>query len=297
MAATACLYGGIEAGGTKFVCAVGETPQAIQTSTVIPTTTPTPTLRRVIAFLRSYPLHGLGLATFGPIDLDRGSSTYGHILSTPKRTWQGCPIVDILHTALGVALAVDTDVNAAATAEALYGAGRGYDPIVYLTVGTGIGGGAIIRGHPLHGLMHPEMGHMPLARLPGDAQPSACPFHEDCLEGLASGHAIAVRFGAPETLPPGHEAWRLVTAYLGQALATIVTILSPQRIIIGGGVMHQPSLLPGIREVCARTLHGYLPRLQTPHDFDTYIVAPALGDAAGVMGALQLAQEVCATGI
>ena len=165
-------------------------------------------------------------------------------------------------------------------------------PIVYLTVGTGIGGGAIIHGHPLHGLMHPEMGHMLLAREPGDTRPSGCPFHEDCLEGLASGHAIDVRFGAPETLPPEHEVWRLEAVYLGQALATIVTILSPQRIIIGGGVMHQPSLLPHMREVCARTLHGYLPRLKTPHDFEAYIVAPALGDRAGVIGALRLAQEV-----
>jgi fructokinase len=139
--------------------------------------------------------------------------------------------------------------------------------------------------------MHPEMGHMLLARVPGDTQPSGCPFHEDCLEGLASGHAIEVRFGTPEGLPPQHEAWTLEATYLGQALATIVTILSPQRIIIGGGVMHQPSLLPHIREVCARTLQGYLPRLTTPHDFEAYIVAPALGDRAGVIGALRLAQE------
>jgi fructokinase len=294
MAATSHLYGGIEAGGTKFVCAVGETPQAIQASTVIPTMTPTATLNRAIAFFRSYPIHGLGLATFGPIDLDRDSSTYGHILSTPKRAWQGCPIVHILQTALGVPVAVDTDVNAAAMAEASYGAGRGDDPIVYLTVGTGIGGGAVIHGHPLHGLMHPEMGHMLLARVPSDTQPSGCSFHEDCLEGLASGHAIKVRFGAPETLPPAHEVWRLEATYLGQALATIITILSPQRIIIGGGVMHQASLLPDIREVCARTLNGYLPRLRTSHDFETYIVTPALGDEeAGVIGALHLAQEVC----
>jgi fructokinase len=293
MAAISRLYGGIEAGGTKFVCAVGETPQAIQASTSIPTMTPTATLNQVIAFFRSYPIHRLGLATFGPIDLDRDSPTYGHILSTPKLAWQGCPIVHILQTALKVPVAVDTDVNAAAIAEATYGAGRGGDPVVYLTVGTGIGGGAMIHGRPLHGLMHPEMGHMLLAREPGDTRPSGCSFHEDCLEGLASGHAIDVRFGAPETLPPEHEVWRLEAVYLGQALATIVTILSPQRIIIGGGVLHQPSLLPRIREVCARTLHGYLPRLKTPHDFEAYIVAPAWGDRAGVIGALRLAQEVC----
>jgi fructokinase len=165
MAATSRLYGGIEAGGTKFVCAVGEAPQAIQVSTMIPTTTPTATLSQAIAFFRSHPIHSLGLATFGPIDLDRDSSTYGHILSTPKHAWQGCPIVHILQTAVGVPVAVDTDVNAAAMAEAVYGAGRADDPIVYLTVGTGIGGGAVIHGHPLHGLMHPEMGHMILSGL------------------------------------------------------------------------------------------------------------------------------------
>ena len=291
MPATSRLYGGIEAGGTKFVCAVGETPQAIQASTSIPTTTPRATLNQVIAFLRSYPIRRLGLATFGPLDLDRDSPTYGHILSTPKLAWQGCPIVHTLQTALGVPVAVDTDVNAAALAEATYGAGRERDPVVYLTVGTGIGGGAVVHGRPLHGLMHPEMGHMLLKRVPGDTRPSGCPFHEDCLEGLASGHAIRLRFGAPETLPPGHETWVLEATYFGQALATIVTILSPQRIIIGGGVMLQPHLLPRIREACAQALRGYVPRLKTLSDFESYIVAPALGVKAGVIGALHLAQE------
>jgi fructokinase len=292
MATATYLYGGIEAGGTKFVCAVGEAPQAIHTSTVIPTTTPTATLSQVIAFFRAYSIRSLGLATFGPIDLNRGSRAYGHVLSTPKIAWQQCPIVDILQTALEVPVAVDTDVNAAALAEATYGAGRGCDPVVYLTVGTGIGGGAVIHGRPLHGLMHPEMGHMLLARAAGDTRPSGCPFHEDCLEGLASGQAIRVRFGEPETLRPEHEAWRLEAIYLGQALATIVTVLSPQRIIVGGGVMHQSHLLPRIHEACARALHGYVPGLETPGKFEAYIVAPTLGDEAGVMGALHLAQEV-----
>jgi fructokinase len=190
-------------------------------------------------------------------------------------------------------VAVDTDVNAAAVAEATYGAGRGDDPLVYLTVGTGIGGGAMIHGRPLHGLMHPEMGHMLLARQPSDRRPSVCPFHEDCLEGLASGHAITVRFGAPESLPPQHEAWTLEALYLGQALATIISLLSPQRIIIGGGVMHHLPLLPHVRSACARTLHGYLPRLKEPGDLASYIVAPALGDQSGIIGALWLAQRAC----
>jgi fructokinase len=290
MAPASHLFGGIEAGGTKFVCAVGDAPQTIQAATSIPTTTPTETLPKVIAFFQSYAVQRIGLAAFGPIDLHRRSPTYGHILATPKLAWQGCPIVDILHTGLGMSVAVDTDVNAAALAEFMYGAGQGCDPLVYLTVGTGIGGGAVIHGRPLHGLMHPEMGHMLLARAPGDTRPSGCPFHQDCLEGLASGHAIRIRFGAAEMLPPQHEAWALEAAYLGQALATIITILSPQRIIIGGGVMHQQHLLPRIRDSCVRTLHGYLARLKTACDFDAYIVPPALGDQAGVIGALCLAQ-------
>ena len=291
MGAASHVYGGIEAGGTKFVCAVGEAPQNIEASTWIPTTTPAETLERVIAFFRPYALRSLGLAAFGPIDLDRASPTYGCILSTPKLAWQSCPIVDTLHTALGVPVTVDTDVNAAALAEVTYGAGQGYDPLVYLTIGTGIGGGAVIHGRSLHGLLHPEMGHMLLARVPGDTGPSGCPFHEDCLEGLASGHAIEVRFGAPEQLPLDHEAWVLEAAYLGQALAIITTILSPQRIIIGGGVMHQPLLLLRIREACAQALRGYMPRLITSGDFEAYIVPPALGDRVGVIGALHLAQE------
>lgn len=286
------LSGGIEAGGTKFVCAVGDTPHTIQALTSIPTTTPTETLQRVIAFFQPYTLCSLGLATFGPIDLDRASPSYGRILSTPKLAWKGCPIVGILQTALGVPVAVDTDVNAAALAEFMYGAGRGCDPLVYLTVGTGIGGGAIIHGRPLHGLMHPEMGHVLLARVPGDTRPSGCPFHQDCLEGLASGQAIRLRFGASETLPSTHQAWGLEALYLGRALATMAMILSPQRIIIGGGVMHQSHLLPRIREACAQALHGYLPRLKTASDYEAYIVAPALGDQAGVIGALCLAETV-----
>jgi fructokinase len=249
-------------------------------------------LQRVITFFRPYTLRSLGLATFGPIDLDRASPSYGRILSTPKLAWQGCPIVDILQTALGVPVAVDTDVNAAALAEFMLGAGQGCDPLVYLTVGTGIGGGAIIHGRPLHGLIHPEMGHMFLARAPGDTRPSGCPFHQDCLEGLASGEAIRLRFGAPEMLSSAHQAWDLEASYLGQALATMAMILSPQRLVIGGGVMHQSHLLPRIREACARALHGYLPRLKIPSDFEAYIVAPALEDQAGVVGALCLAETV-----
>jgi fructokinase len=247
-------------------------------------------LPQVIAFFRPRAVRRLGLATFGPVDLNPLSPTYGRLLSTPKTLWQGCPIVEILQTGLGVPVAVDTDVNAAALAEFTYGAGRGCDPLVYLTVGTGIGGGVVVQGRPLHGLMHPEMGHMLLARIPDDTKPSGCPFHRDCLEGLASGHAILARFSAPETLPARHEAWTLEALYLGQALATIATVLAPQKIIIGGGVMRQAHLLPRIRQTCARALNGYLPRLGSSSSFDDYIIPPGLGNRAGAMGALCLAR-------
>jgi fructokinase len=291
MGADKGVYGGIEAGGSKFVCVVADQSLAVHTSATVWTTTPTETLSQVIAFFRPHDVHSLGLATFGPVDLDRSSPTYGHILSTPKMLWQEYPIVEILQTSLDVPVAVETDVNPAALAEFTYGAGRGCNPLVYLTVGTGIGGGAVVHGHPLHGFLHPEMGHMLLARVPGDNGPSGCPFHQDCLEGLASGQAIRARFGAPETLPPQHQAWALEALYLGQALATIATVLAPERIIIGGGVMHQPHLFPRIRHACARVLNGYLPRLGSSISLDDYIVPPGLGDRAGAIGALYLARE------
>jgi fructokinase len=291
MGAEAAIYGGIEAGGSKFVCVVADAHLVVHASTTVETTTPTETLPRVIAFFRAYAVRRLGLATFGPIDLNPASPTHGHILSTPKTLWQGYPIVEVLQTGLGVPVAVETDVNAAALAEVTYGAGRGCDPLVYVTVGTGIGGGVVLQGRPLHGLMHPEMGHMLLARVPDDTRPSGCPFHQDCLEGLASGHALRTRFGAPETLPPQHEAWTLEALYLGRALATIATVLAPQRIIIGGGVMRQPHLLPRTRRACAHALNGYLPQLGSSISFDDYIIPPGLGDQAGTMGALYLARE------
>jgi fructokinase len=284
------VYGGVEAGGTKFVCVVGDDRPTVHASTSVRTTSPTETLSQVIAFFRAYPVQRLGLAAFGPIDLDPMSPTYGRILSTPKVSWRSCPIVEVLQTELGVPVAVDTDVNAAALAEATYGAGRGCDPLVYLTVGTGVGGGVVIQGNPLHGLTHPEMGHMPLARAAGDVGPSGCPFHRDCLEGLASGSAIQARFGAPQTLGKHHEAWTFEALYLGQALAVISTILSPQKIILGGGVMRQQHLWPRVREICARLLNGYLPRLGDAIGFESYIVSPGLGDQAGVIGALCLAR-------
>jgi fructokinase len=285
------LYGGVEAGGTKFVCAVGDESATIHASTRIRTTSPMETLAQVIAFFRTYAVHSIGLATFGPIDLDPVSPTYGRILSTPKLLWQGYPIVERLQTALGVPVVLDTDVNAATMAEATYGAGRNCDPLVYLTIGTGIGGGVFIHGRLLHGLMHPEMGHILLARTPGDTLPGSCHSHQDCFEGLASGSAIRFRFGDPETLAEDHDAWVLEAYYIGQALASLSLVLSPRKIIVGGGVMAQQHLMARIRRECRQILNGYLPRLGSVISFDEYIVPPGLGNNSGIIGALCMARE------
>jgi fructokinase len=276
----------VEAGGTKFVCAVGTGPADLIRE-AIPTTTPSETLRQVVRFLRAQarPLTALGVASFGPLDLDQHSPTYGYITSTPKPGWSNVDVRGALHRELGLPVAFDTDVNAAALAESRWGAAQGLDNVLYLTVGTGIGGGALVNGAPLHGLTHPEMGHILIPHdLQADPFRGACPYHGDCLEGLASGVAIERRWGViAELLPPDHPAWALEARYLALGLANFVCTLSPRRIIIGGGVMHHLDLFPMIREHLRDLLHGYT---QAPE-----IVPPLLGDDAGVLGALALAAE------
>ena len=282
------LFGGIEAGGTKFVCGFGTGPEGLTTAR-FPTTTPGETLDRVIAFLKKEAggsLRAVGIGSFGPVDLDRKSATYGYITSTPKPGWANCNLAGAVEQALGVPVGFDTDVNAAALGEAEWGAGQGLSDLLYLTVGTGIGGGAIVGGRVMHGLLHPEMGHI---RIPhdaiGDPYPGICPFHRDCLEGLASGPAMQERWGKPaEQLPPDHPAWALEAHYLALAVANFALTLSPQRIILGGGVM-QPHLFAPIRAEFLRLLNGYL---RQP---EGYIVPPKLGGKAGILGALVLAQS------
>ncbi len=288
------LYGAIEAGGTKFVCLVGTGPEHIVARIQFATTTPDATLQRAIRFFRQYPVDALGVGCFGPLDLDQSSPTYGYILDTPKVGWSHTDVVGTLRKALDVPVVLDTDVNAAALGEHVWGAAQGVDTFVYVTVGTGIGGGAMTEGRLLHGLMHPEMGHM---RIPHDVQedpfPGICPYHGDCLEGLASGPAIAERWQRnPATLPPEHPAWTLEAHYLSIAAANLVTILSPKRIILGGGVMHQRHLFPRIRQRSAEILRGYISALGTADAFESFLVPPALGDNAGVLGALALARQV-----
>ncbi len=278
------VFAGVEAGGTKFVCVVGTGPGGLIREAV-PTTTPSETLSHVVRFLRAqaWPLAALGVASFGPVDLDPRSPTYGYITSTPKPGWSNVDICGTLHRELGLPVAFDTDVNAAALAESRWGAAQGLDNLLYLTVGTGIGGGALVNGAPLHGLTHPEMGHILVPHdLQADPFPGACPYHADCLEGLASGVAMEQRWGVKaELLPPDHPAWALEARYLALALANLVCTLSPRRIIMGGGVMHEVELFPMLRERLQDLLRGYV---QAPE-----IVPPLLGDDAGVLGALALA--------
>lgn len=290
------LYGGIEAGGTKFVCAVGTGPEDIRAETRIPTTTPGETLARVLDFFRPYApqLKAVGIASFGPVDVRPDSPTYGYITTTPKPGWAFTPIVPLVAEKLGVPVGFDTDVNGAALGEHRWGAAQGLDTFVYLTVGTGIGGGALVNGRLLHGLLHPEMGHM---RVPHDRDrdPFAgiCPFHGDCLEGLASGPAMEARWGQPPaTLPPDHPAWDLEAEYLGTALATLICVLSPQRIVVGGGVMQAAHLWPRLRAATLKTLNGYIQAPALTEGIETYIVPPRLGQRAGVLGAIALAMDV-----
>jgi fructokinase len=290
------VYGGVEAGGTNFVCAVGTSPADLRAMTTFETTTPEETLGRAIAFFEQQdalePLAALGVASFGPVDLDPDSPTYGSITSTPKPGWAGTDVRGRLGLALGVPVAFDTDVNGAALGEHRWGAAQDVSTFVYLTVGTGIGGGGLVQGRPLHGLVHPEMGHL---RVPHDRErdpfPGTCPYHGDCLEGLAAGPALEARWGRPgEELPANHPAWTLEAEYLALGLTNLILTLSPERIILGGGVMTQQHLLPRIRRRVQGLLAGYVAAPALDNEINRYIVPPALGDRAGVLGAIALAR-------
>lgn len=293
------LYAGIEAGGTKLVCAVGTGPDDLRAETRLPTTTPEETLGRAIDFFRrERRTHGalaaVGIASFGPVDLDRDSPNWGHVTSTPKPGWAHTDLAGIVGRALDLPVAFDTDVNGAALAEGRWGAARGLATFVYVTVGTGIGGGGMVHGELLHGLVHPEMGHM-LVPHDREADPFAgiCPFHGDCLEGLASGPAIAARWGrAAHELPDDHPAWDLEAGYLAAAAANLTMVLSPQRVVLGGGVMERGQLFPKVRRRARERLNGYVRSPALGAEIDAYIVPPALGKRAGVLGALALAERL-----
>jgi fructokinase len=296
------VVGGVEAGGTKWVCVAGTGPDDLHATETIPTTTPEATLGRVLEFFARRAgrdaVAAVGVASFGPLDLDGGSPTFGWITTTPKRGWQRTDVAGPLRRALGVPVAIDTDVNAAALAEHRWGAARGVDPCVYVTVGSGIGGGALVHGRLLHGVLHPEMGHVPIPHdRRADPYAGCCPYHGDCWEGLASAVALRERWGtSPEQLPADHAAWPLEARYLALGLASIVGVLAPRRIVLGGGVMQRAGLLAMVRAQLREILGGYLAVPDLDDGLDTYLVAPALGAGAGVLGALALARDVLAPG-
>jgi fructokinase len=289
------LVGGIEAGGTKFVCSVGTGPEELRTMTRFPTTTPDETLGRAISFFKEQeaqeePLSAIGVASFGPVDPDPDSPTFGFITSTPKMDWVNTDFIGALQEHFEVPMGFDTDVNGAALAEGKWGAAAGLHTFIYLTIGTGIGGGAMVNGRLLHGLIHPEMGHIRLHHdWERDPFPGNCPYHGDCLEGMAAGPAIEERWGQKgQELEPGHPAWDLEAGYLAQALQSLVCVLSPQRIIMGGGVMNQTGLIAKVREKTVTYLNDYIQHPAITEHIDEYVVPPALGGQAGVLGAIAL---------
>ena len=286
------LYGALEAGGTKMVCAIGDENGNILERISIPTRTPAETMGPMIDFFRGKGIRALGIGCFGPVDLNKKSPTYGYITSTPKLAWQNFPIVAEFEKALGVPVGFDTDVNAAALGEATWGCTKDVENSIYITVGTGVGVGVIIGGKPYHGMMHPEGGHILLARHPEDPMVgSGCPFHENCLEGLAAGPSLEKRWGVKGAELSGRKAvWLLEAYYIGQALADYILILSPERIVLGGGVTHQEGLLALIRQETAKQLAGYI-RTNAIQNLDSYIVGVSLNDNQGVMGAVKLAMD------
>ncbi len=292
------LYGGIEGGGTKFICAVGTGPGNIRAEARIPTTTPEETISQVVDFFKHQEdslgrLSAIGFACFGPLDPKPDSPTYGHILPTPKPGWTGADVVGMLQSAFDLPISFDTDVNGAALGEWRWGKAQGLETFIYLTIGTGIGGGAFVEGKPLHGLLHPEMGHIPVKHdLIKDPFEGVCPFHGDCLEGLASGVAIEARWGQRgNSLSPSHLAWELEADYIAQALASYSYVLSPQRIIIGGGVGSTPHLLTKIQKRTRGYINGYIQSDIILKNIETYIVSPGLRNRSGILGAIALAEQ------
>ncbi len=292
------IYGAIEAGGTKFVLACGRGPGELLEERTLPTTTPEETLGASVAWFREVQgrhgeLAGIGVGTFGPAGVHEGAADWGWITTTPKAGWRDTDVAGYVGRGLGLPVAFDTDVNAAALGEWLWGAGVGCEVVLYLTVGTGIGGGVVMGGKPLHGVLHPEMGHVRTARAAGDEFAGVCPWHRDCLEGMASGPAIGARWGRPAgELPPGHEAWELEAHYLAEACTGFLCTLSPQRVILGGGVMGVPGLLERVRAGVRERLGGYLQHPLYSGGLEDCVVAPGLGTRSGILGALALAREL-----
>ncbi|GHV26623.1 fructokinase [Clostridia bacterium] len=293
------LFGAIEGGGTKMVMAVGTADGVIVERASIPTETPETTIPKLIHFFQDKGIAALGIGSFGPVDMNRDSKTYGYITGTPKPGWADTPFLPIIRDALNVPVGFDLDVGAAAYGEWKQGAGQGLRNVVYYTIGTGVGAGVISEGRIVHGMTHPEAGHMLLRPEPDDPAPRGfCPFHDGCLEGLAKGPAIEARWGkSAKDIPDDHHAWRLEAAYIAQCMVNTTLLLSPERIILGGGVMHKRFLFPMIRRKTAELLGGYVrsPMLLESARLENYIAPPGLDDDSAIVGCLTMASELLRT--
>ncbi|RKN73012.1 ROK family protein [Paenibacillus ginsengarvi] len=284
--------GAIEGGGTKFVCGIGTADGHIVDRVSFPTTVPEETMARVCGYFADKSLDALGVGSFGPIDPNPDSPTYGFITSTPKPHWGNFDLLGALKERFPVPTGFDLDVNAAALGEATLGAARELAGCLYITVGTGIGAGLVSNGRIMNGFTHPEMGHILVRRHPDDTFAGCCPYHGDCLEGLAAGPALERRWGAKAAeLPADHPAWAIQAYYLAQACMNFVLIAMPHKIIIGGGVSKQEHLFPAVRQRLSELLNGYIVHPRVQEQLDSYIVPPGLGDNAGLTGALLLAQQ------
>ncbi|MCR8846512.1 ROK family protein [Paenibacillus sp. SC116] len=286
------VLGAIEGGGTKFVVGIGTSDGNIIETESFPTTTPEETMERTVQFFQNKGVEAIGFGSFGPVDLNRASDTYGHIAKTPKPHWSGYDVVGHLKRHFQVPIGFDTDVNAAALGEATWGAARGLNSCLYITIGTGIGAGAVVEGKLVHGLTHPEMGHIVVPRHIDDTYAGKCPYHGDCLEGLAAGPAIEERWGVKAyELGEDHQAWEFQAHYIAQALMNYILILSPEKIVLGGGVSKQRHLFPRIHEKLRQLLNGYVQHSAILTDTASYIVSPGLEDRAGITGSLALAVQ------
>ncbi|MBP6408880.1 MAG: ROK family protein [Fusobacteriaceae bacterium] len=287
------LIGAVEAGGTKFVLGIGNEKGEILERLSIPTETPEITMEKVVEFFKGKEVEAIGVGCFGPIDPKLDSPTYGYITTTPKVKWANYNIIGELKKYFDVPIAFDTDVNGATLGELTWGEAKGLNSALYITVGTGIGAGAIVEGKMIHGLLHPEMGHIMVKKHEKDSYKGKCPYHGDCLEGVAAGPAIEERWGLKgDELHVNHEAWEMEAFYLAQALVNFILIVSPEKIIMGGGVMKQEQLFPLIRKEVIKQLNGYINKKEILEDIDNYIVAPKLGDNAGLCGAVALGLQL-----
>ena len=291
------IIAAVEAGGTKFICGLGTEDGEIIDKISIPTTTPEDTMKEVIAYFKDKKFDVMGVGSFGPIDPVKESGTYGYITKTPKPYWSDYNLIGELKKHFNVLMEFDTDVNGAALAESWWGAGSGLKNVMYITVGTGIGAGAVVDGKMLQGLTHPEMGHISIKRHKDDSYEGKCPFHKDCLEGMAAGPAIEARWGKKGfELSDDMEVWEMEAYYLAQGLVNYILVLSPEKIIMGGGVMKQKQLFPLIRKNVQEFLNGYVHKKEILDDIDNYIVYPGLGDEAGFIGSLALGKIALSQG-